>query len=528
MTFKELTEKDKAYVKTIHKNIDLPFSDRMDILKERFGVAERTVRKWIALLGYSKFKEVENEEIRHGKLREYNLKKKYFIFSWAQNATPVHKPLWNNILAYAKFLDAEVGIIQGRYQNPTSLFSESMKASEWWDESFSIKKDGLITSSYLDGSRSTIHYDLDVLADARIVPTASDPLARMGGMSGHRTAIVGHPRVHLQSLPVLDGWHKKVLLTTGACTVKNYSDTRSGKISEFNHTYGFVIVEIKDVDTFYIRQVTAESDGTFIDLIYKVDGEVTKVKDSAAFIMGDIHVDDLQEGIMEETLRFFKQVRPETVVLHDILNGSSVNHHESKDPIKQFEKIKAGRNIVRKEIDGVKDFIKKYKLTSFKLNVVRSNHDIWLDRWVSESDWKQNIVNSVEYMEYALLLLSGKAKKGLLPYLLEEEFGDKIHCLDLDESLKVLDWELGQHGHLGANGSKGNIEQYRKLSTKTVVGDFHAPARKDGCIGVGTYTKLRAGYNHGASAWNWAGTVIHNNGKAQLLIFNKEKFTTLF
>ena len=56
------------------------------------------------------------------------------------------------------------------------------------------------------------------------------------------------------------------MLTTGACTVKNYTDSKSGKKGEFHHTLGFVIVEIKDDETFFIRQVHGNP-SIFFDLL---------------------------------------------------------------------------------------------------------------------------------------------------------------------------------------------------------------------------------------------------------------------
>ena len=38
----------------------------------------------------------------------------------------------------------------------------------------------------------------------------------------------------------------KMMMTTGSCTVKNYTDSKAGKKGEFHHTLGFVIIEIKD------------------------------------------------------------------------------------------------------------------------------------------------------------------------------------------------------------------------------------------------------------------------------------------
>jgi hypothetical protein len=43
--------------------------------------------------------------------------KETFIITWAQNATPIHKGLMDNILAYAKKLNAGLHVVAGRYSN---------------------------------------------------------------------------------------------------------------------------------------------------------------------------------------------------------------------------------------------------------------------------------------------------------------------------------------------------------------------------------------------------------------------------
>lgn len=525
---KDLDVKDKEYIRVVHSNKELGWDERMSILMNKFQKSERTIRRWIKRLGFSEYKEIENDQVRSSKFKKY--KSKYLILTWAQNATPVHKPFWDNMLAYAEYLGADIGVIAGRYQNPTSLFSSSMKNSEWWDEVFYKKdEDGEIVESYIDSSRQNVHPLLDVLADIKVVPTAKDPLRGFEGISGDKTSIIGHPSIHLKSLPVLKGHPNKLLLTTGACTIRNYSDTKEGKVSDFHHTYGFVIVELKDDETFYIRQVTAESDGSFTDLIFDIKNKKVKEIDScAAFVMGDVHSSQVYQPVVKETLRLFEFLKPRRVVLHDLFNGESVNHHESKDPIKSFQRIQKEIHLVKNEIDGVYSFIEDNNLLKYNPIVVRSNHDLWLDRWISEGDWKKDVHNAVEYMEFSLALLQGNAPKGILPHLLEKRYGDKVTCLDFDDSFKINGWELGQHGHLGANGSKGNLEQYRKLNTKVITGDWHVPGRKCGAACVGTYSDLRLGYNKGASAWMHCGVIVHNNGKIQHIIFAEDdKFTTL-
>ena len=69
--------------------------------------------------------------------------------------------------------------------------------------------------------------------------------------------------------------------------------------------------------------------------------------------------------------------------------------------------------------------------------------------------------------------------------------------------------------------------QFRQLNTKIIVGHYHSPGRKDGAIAVGTSTKLRVGYNKGASSWLHSHVIIHSDGKAQHINLINNEFSTL-
>src|SRR5699024_2962588 len=97
--------------------------------------------------------------------------------------------------------------------------------------------------------------------------------------------IFGHPKVHLEVLPTLDCESPKKMFTTGAITHKNYTDSKAGKKGEFNHTFGFVIVEL-DGDVFHARQITAKKNGDFNDIYHKVrKGKVTPLKNIEGIVL---------------------------------------------------------------------------------------------------------------------------------------------------------------------------------------------------------------------------------------------------
>jgi hypothetical protein len=241
-------------------------------------------------------------------------------------------------------------------------------------------------------------------------------------------------------------------------------------------------------------------------------------------VLGDLHLGHHDDEVLDTTLNvLFKNLKPANVVLHDVFDGHSISHHESKDAFQLYRREQDGTNSVKREVDNMLEWLKKVE--KYNVTIVRSNHDDFIDRWLINNDWKKNIKNALEYINYAGLILQGKAPKGIIPCLIEDRF-PKMVTLDRSTSFKVKGWELGQHGDVGANGSRGSLLQFRKLNTKCVVGHYHSPGRKDGGLAVGTSTKLRVGYNIGPSSWLQSHVIIHEDGRAQHINFLNGEYTT--
>jgi hypothetical protein len=523
MKFEELTKDEVQSISDLYWNKDLSWDTRMKQLSEYLGKSERTVQKWLAKLGITESAVQESPQLIKARERKFNKKKKRFIITWAQNDTPAHEEFISNLEVYAQYIDADIHVIAGRYKNPTSVFSD--KNYETWSERI---------SAYLDANRHEVHKHMWIMSDVKIQPTAVDPMTGLQGMSGINSCVFGSPKVHLETIPVLEGNLPKMMMTTGACTVKNYTDSKSGKKGEFHHTLGFVVVEIKDSTTFFARQVTATDDGDFTDLFNRVkynedleQSEISKVTSVAAAILGDIHYGQHDERVIKKTLELFEKLQPENVILHDVFDGLSINHHESKDPFIQYQREVDGSNSLKQEVDAMLTGLEAF--SKYNVSVVRSNHDDFLDRWLKSTDWRKanTLKNSLEYMEYSALLLRGDAPNGVIPYLINRKF-PQFKTLGRSDSLVVNGWELAQHGDIGSNGSRGSLLQFRKLNTKIVVGHYHSPGRKDGALAVGTSTKLRVNYNIGPSGWLQSHVIIHKDGKAQHINFIKGEFTTLF
>ena len=553
MKFKELTDNDKKYFARVYKNPKLSWQEKMDTLSEFTGKQNRTVRAWATKLKLTQSGEEESPEFKKAKEKQYNSSSKRFLITWAQNDTPVHLRFFSNLVSYSKEIDADIHVIAGRYKNPTSMFSDN-KHDIW----------SPLVRPYLDAARHDIHKYMSIMSDVRIQPTAVNPMSGLESLSEENSCIFGSPKVQIKTIPVLESAKPKMMLTTGACTVKNYTDSKSGKKGEFHHTLGFCIVEVKDDETFFVRQVTADENGDFQDLCYdikfkgeekaidfvsveekmywieeycnaepnKLVGEhkIKRLKKIDACILGDLHSGHHDTKVIKATHKYLSKIKPKHVVLHDVFDGYSISHHDLKDPIAQYAKEFHGNNNLAKELDEMYELLEGF--TKYKnVVVVRSNHDDFIDRWVKNQDWKKqpSPKNGRLYAKFMDMMMSEvettQTPKGVIPNLISEKFPEFI-TLRRGDSYVVNNWELGQHGDIGSNGSRGSLLQFRKLNTKIIVGHYHSPGRMDGALAVGTSTHLRVGYNQGPSSWLNSHVIITPNGKAQHIHIIDGEFTT--
>jgi len=517
-------EFDESLISFISDGYSITESTRLCCLMFGLEYSDSVRRRCSKFLESSKPKEEEvevDEVFETSKNRSFDKSKKRFIISWCQSDTKVHGAFMDNIEAYAKKIDASIHIILGRYKNPTSLdVSNRMKDRE---KSLSYNWDERIVK-YADSNRHNIHKYLCVASDVKIQPTASTPLSGLNSLTGLESCIIGHPRVHLKSLPVLDGYPHKLMLTTGSVSLENYTDTKAGKKGEFHHTLGFAIVEL-DGDIFHIRQVTADNDGSFYDLCFLVDNSEVSIHSGAeSVVFGDLHLGETSKEALDASFDMCKIVNCKDIILHDAFNGHSISHHEKRNPFILMQREIDGSNSLKSELSNLSDFF--FEMSDYNFTLVRSNHDEWLDRWLKESDWRRE-GNRDMYLKLANMMSEKPNNNGALSLYLESAGVTNAHCLNINDSFVIGDFELAIHGHVGTNGSRGGIIQFKNMNTKTISGHSHSPAREDGAMVVGTLTHLRVAYNSGASSWMNSNAIIYPNGKASNIHIINGKFTTL-
>jgi hypothetical protein len=464
------------------------------------------------------------------------LDSKIFVITAAQNATPLHEGFWNSLLQYCEFRNAELMVIPIRYKNATSRWTESQANAEWWLEH--PKLDERPLQKYLWNVRKELNKNITVLGDIKIQPTAISPLTGFEGITHGESGIFGHTKLQLKVVATPQGKYPKILTTTGACTVKNYTDTRAGKLGEFHHTLAAIVVEV-DGPRFHLRQINAKSDGTFYDLDYLYDGTKRNPTNyigsgghAPALVMGDTHVEGVDPAVeratFDDMIPFF---RPKKLFFHDLEDGGSVNHWAAKNPFVTAARHYAKQGSAEEEFYSALRFVTDHTPADGTQSfIVASNHNDWIHRWVLDRDWKTLSPNdrgfylrvaSELYEQSKLLTGDGAERLNAFIMLAKRHFDSGEHgnvkVLDYEQSELVEGIECGMHGHYGPNGSRGSARSMRRIGVKSIIGHSHTPAIEEGCYQVGTSTRLSRGYTHGPSSWLNTHCLIYPNGKRTLI-----------
>lgn len=443
-----------------------------------------------------------------------------YIITAAQNSTPVHEDFWEALKVAAKHLKAELIVIPIRYKNPTSVWHGSRKNHEVWCDD---------VQPYLYNQRKKLNPNLVLVGDVKTQPTASHPLTGFEGLTGGESCILGHTKLEFKTVPVPAGRFPKILTTTGACTMANYTDTRAGKLGAFHHSLGACLVEVKG-RKFFMRQLNGSvKDGSFTDLDkeYSRHG-VKKARPALGLVMGDTHVRFVDPNVVKATFDkggIVDVTNPQTLVWHDLCDTYTANPHHAGNPFIGVAKTQAQVGEVEGEVRESVAFVDRFTKGRKSVVVKDANHNDFLSRWVRRADWKTDPLNARFYLETALAML--KSTK-MTPHGTEtgDAYGywfDKLNknpnarCLAEDESFTLAGIECGMHGHQGPNGSRGSIKNLGRIGAKSIIGHSHSPGINEGCYQAGTSTSLRLEYTHGPSSWLQTHVIVYASGKRALL-----------
>jgi len=448
-------------------------------------------------------------------------KSKRYIVTAAQNATPINDNVWNSLKQCAKHYDAEIIVIPGRYKNPTSVWAD--ESHDWWDAK---------VMPYLVKGTINLGNMLVILGNVKIAWAAMNPLTSLESLTKDKSGIVGHSRLALKSIATPNHKHPKIMYTTGAVTQANFTDSKQGKIAEFNHSFGGLIVEVAE-NRFHVRQLVCMANGSFCDL----DKEFTpdSVRDAPrpiAVIMGDTHWIKIDPEVYKATFKdMLPKLKPHHLIWHDLFDMHRRNHHTIDNHISRFAKLGLDEDDVKEEVDITLQGLMDHTPDDCLSVVVSSNHDRALQTWLLKSDFKKDIKNAKFYVDLTSKLFNHMAAnnyENIDPFVLygRDFVGDKpnIKFLDPDESFMICDVELSMHGDKGSSGSRGSAQNLSKIGVKSVIGHSHTASIIGGCWQVGTSTAALE-YSVGSpSSWSNTHCIQYYNGKRTLVTIIKGKW----
>lgn len=464
--------------------------------------------------------------------------KKKIVLTCAISNSKVNLEFFLALKHYCKVNDAELVVLPIRYLNPSML---QQSDTVWYDD---LLVPHLVENNFelwrTFALQNPTEALIRVLGNIKVQATNEHPLSGVDGLSQGATVIIPHPQVALKTLPRQRSQkYPAIAVTTGAVTEKNYSETKSGFKAGFNHSFSAVVIEQGEANSF-IRHLNFDGSGFYdLDYYYWTDSSV-RVQEPKALVTGDSHVIFHDEEVLNATFgsvdSICKVLRPEVIVRHDILDLFSRSHHTKSDHFLNYAKhhgdlAQAQINNVQVELNQVIDFLNKTTPRDSENIIVFSNHHSHLKRWLQETNPKEDPENAAFYHWMSYQVLSNTKAEGT-EIVIPDPF--KLYCegrlnvptkfLGESESCMIENIEVGMHGHLGVNGSKGGPKVFSNAPMKSVVGHTHSPQIDKGVFCVGTSSRFDLPYVKGLSSWDHAHCIIHNNGKRQMIFIRNGKW----
>lgn len=477
-----------------------------------------------------------------------------YILTAAQDSTVLHEQFLDNLLAYRDYL-TQTGtcelMISGFTYNK-SLFQDHSKAGVVWPSRI---VDHMVSDRYSLGGV------VDFCGEMNTLPTADQPLMGFEAYTQDRWGVFPHAKVQLRSIPTMKHTPSKQIMTTGCVTMPNYVPKKAGLRASFHHQFGAVLVEIDAEGDFFCRHLIADAnDGSFYDLDrFIFEGEVHEKQAIRCLTPGDVHVfqidpqvaattfgvyptdmrdaDPVVGRLWEEAERpsMIDELKPEYLFIHDVADFRVRNHHNIGDPHDRYRLHIRGTDSVENELREVGWFLSAIRRRGMEVVVVESNHDLAFEKWLKTGDYKTDPVNARFFLQSQLRIYQAIEESRRNYSIFEDTLRthyvgpggfsvDGVRFLREDESCVVDGVEMANHGHNGANGSRGNIRQFARSGPKTTFGHTHSPGIFEGAFNTGTTTLMDCGYNKGLSSWSHTHCVQYVSGERALITIKNGKY----
>jgi hypothetical protein len=460
------------------------------------------------------FKNVIDEDIFNAKYFE-NIKEKVkkhnkVVVTSAVPGCPINEACFNNLKLLCKKENAILLVM------PTSGDFEALDpalANE------NIVIDDLVLNSNL------------FLCNIKIPPKNQDPstgLDRIAQRHG-KSVIAASPKQRLKMVPTSNVKIPRAVMTTGCITEPFYTHHRyvRNRMAYFageTHEIGGLIIELDSNEKYYCRRLKIDNKNAIVDLGRYYNKQV-QTMNPEVFVAGDWHSGYTNQKVKSTCKEICEKYKIKKLVIHDLFNGDSICHHDKNKKLLRAIKVNEKRISLEEELKIVVNELREMSQWVDEVVIVKSNHDEWLDDYLEEG----RFLDEPENLEISLVLAKAKLEgKDPLKFAAEYVNGKKfknITWLKRDEDHKYHGIQLGAHGDVGPNGSRGSPVAMERAYGNVIYAHGHTPDKNRDAHEVGTFSEMRIGYNHGASSWCHTGAFVYPNAVVQLVSIFDGKYT---
>lgn len=352
-----------------------------------------------------------------------------------------------------------------------------------------------------------------------------------------RTQVFASPKQRLKSVAHSTRRHPKFLVTTGTVTNPNYATSedvsaerrRLGNIALRDHTFGGLVVEVENSNRFYMRHITSNTRGAFVDLGVSYNGNQIEETETEALVLGDYHCGRTDPTVLKSTYKMIEDLKPKRVVVQDFFDGHSVSHWAEKQLIEQgiLQVQDWGHQSLEQELKQCSDELRILSDMTDEVIVVMSNHHEFLNRYLNEGRFMKDKENA----RLAFKLAAYMAEKDLndpVHYGIELVGGElpkNIKFLNRTDDYRVKGYQLGAHGDKGAGFGYGSMVTKENDYGMSITGHVHQSQTLRNTHTVGTMLPLDMFYLRGSPhAWTNGHAALYANGFVQHLMINNGKY----
>ncbi len=494
-------------------------STLLDSIKEAAKASKEAIKKVSAKLPAS------HVQGTTGKKEKVKLSAGSYLITAAQNNTEVNPVFMNALEGLSGTLDAKIVVLPNWYAK--NAYSKDAKADhEYFDKR--VEPYLQLENFYIEDEKAAVVY-----ANAGINPTQLQPRNSAEHYNqGECISIVASPKQQMKTLPRLNNEPIKFAWSTGTATKHNYVCSGAGQKAEIDHTYGALWLFVGLDGQVDCTNIQLGEDGSLQvfegDEITNQDGEYLT---GASVVLGDLHIERKDQAVTDVTHEYLAKLSPKQIICHDVSHYESQNHHNIGNDFHQF---KHQNTTVLEELNQVVTGLNEYAEHA-PVYLVESNHNSAIDSWLVNNQYNHGkdpknarlycLLKS--FMYEAFEESSADATQLALEIALtDQRFLELMQGLEplaqnvtfgrMDKPFIIGGYDVSQHGHKGANGSRGTPMQFAKLGLKLITGHTHSAGFIRNCFTVGCKA-LDQGYNRGgASSWSLVDAIIMPNGTVQM------------